>query len=414
MSQTKLEASTLTAILGSAPAFIYLLDLDYNIVYMNRFQAPMTYETTIGKSVDFFFTPDVAVYAHKFYERVIETGEEQSMDYFCDYPDCSRLWYTNWLAPWRDESGKICGIICITTDITRQTMIEQELKKVQSELVEASRRAGMSEVITGVLHNVGNVLNSINVSAAVAMENISSSHFELLGRTIKLIESQGENVGTFLGEDPRGRKIPSLLSRLGEQIHGAQESAKSSLRRLMEQVGIIRATVEAQQSMAKPREVLEESSPSDLVERAVSMFRIDFDLRGVKLTVDAERSTRLLIDKQSTLQILVNLIRNGIEAMADNEGVRQLEIKAYTRGDKVHFEVADNGCGIPQEHLVKIFQYGFTTKETGHGFGLHTSAISAQAMGGTLQATSDGPGTGARFCLTLPKHAVHEHRSSSW
>jgi PAS domain S-box-containing protein len=406
MSHAKLEASTLAAILGSAPAFIYLLDLDYNIVYMNRFQAPMTYETTIGRCVDFFFTPDVAEYAHTFYEKVIGTGEEQSLEYFADYPDGSRLWYSTWLAPWRDEAGAVCGIICITTDVTKQKMIEQELKKTQSELVEASRRAGMSEVITGVLHNVGNVLNSINVSAAVALENISSSHFELLGRTIKLIESQQENLGAFFGEDPRGRKIPSLLSRLGEQIHTAQESAKGSLRRLMEQVGIIRATVEAQQSMAKPREVLEESVPGDLIDRAVSMFRIDFDLKGVKLAVDADRSARVLIDKQATLQILVNLIRNAIEAVADNAGARQLEVKAHTRGDKVYFEVADNGCGIPQDNLVKIFQYGFTTKETGHGFGLHTSAISAQAMGGTLQATSDGPGSGARFCLTLPRHAV--------
>lgn len=413
MSHAKLDASTLAAILGSAPAFIYLLDLDYKIVYMNRFQAPMTYETTIGKCVDFFFTPDVAEYAHKFYEKVIGNGEEQSMEYFADFPDGSRLWYSNWLAPWRDESGQVCGIICITTDITKQTKIEQELKKTQSELVEASRRAGMSEVITGVLHNVGNVLNSINVSAAVALENIGSSHFELLGRTIKLIESQ-ENVGAFLSEDPRGRKIPSLLSRLSEQIHTAQESAKGSLKRLMEQVGIIRATVEAQQSMAKPREVLEEGMPADLVDRAVSMFRIDFDLKGVKLTVDTEQSTRVLIDKQATLQILVNLIRNAIEAVADNEGPRQLEVKAYTRADKVCFEVSDNGCGISQDNLIKIFQYGFTTKETGHGFGLHTSAISAQAMGGTLQATSDGPGTGARFCLTLPKRAVQHPRLSSW
>lgn len=414
MSHAKLDASTLAAILGSAPAFIYLLDLDYKIVYMNRFQKPMTYETTIGRSVDFFFTPDVAEYAHRFYERVIATGEEQSMDYFADYPDGSRLWYSNWIAPWREESGKVCGLICITTDITKQTLIEQELKKTQSELVEASRRAGMSEVITGVLHNVGNVLNSINVSAAVAMENINASHFELLGRTIKLIESQGESVGTFLSQDPRGRKIPALLSRIGEQIHTAQETAKGSLKRLMEQVGIIRATVEAQQSMAKPREVLEESSPADLVDRAVSMFRIDFDLKGVKLTVDTERATRVLIDRQSTLQILVNLIRNAIEAVLDNQGPRQLEVKAYARADKVHFEVADNGCGIPQDNLVKIFQYGFTTKETGHGFGLHTSAISAQAMGGTLQVTSDGPGTGARFSLTLPRHTVQQHRSSSW
>ncbi|HWN67050.1 MAG TPA: ATP-binding protein, partial [Haliangium sp.] len=121
---------------------------------------------------------------------------------------------------------------------------------------------------------------------------------------------------------------------------------------------------------------------------------------------DAKSSARILIDRQATLQILVNLIRNAIEALVENDGPRRLEVKAHANGESVCFEVIDNGCGIPEENCVKIFHYGFTTKPRGHGFGLHTSAISAQAMGGSLQATSDGPGRGARFCLTLPKHTV--------
>jgi signal transduction histidine kinase len=185
-----------------------------------------------------------------------------------------------------------------------------------------------------------------------------------------------------------------------------QEAARTELKRLMEQVGIIRSTIETQQSMAKPREVLEESSPKDIVDRAVSMFRIDFDLKGVDLTVTIDSAERILIDRQATLQILLNLIRNAIEALADIEAPRQLEVKTHADSKSVYFEVIDNGCGIPEEIRVKIFQYGFTTKDRGHGFGLHTSAISAQTMGGSLEVESAGPGHGARFLLTLPMHSI--------
>lgn len=401
----QLDSSTLHAILGYAPAFIYVLDLDFYVLYMNRFQPPYTAEHTIGAHIDKFFTSEIAEYSHKHYRKVIETGEEQGLEYFVDFPDGARRWYFTRIAALFDDAGEVSAIICISTEVTAEKEVEQRLKKLQSELVEASRRAGMSEVITGVLHNVGNVLNTIVVSAAVAMENVSSSHLELFMRTLELIQQQEPDLATFLTEDARGRKVPSLLRRLGERLLSSQEHARTELQRLMEQVGIIRATIEAQQSMAKPREVLEESCPADLVERAVSMFRIDFDLKGIDVSVSADESARVLLDRQATLQILVNLIRNAIDALLDVEGPRKLEVKAYTSEGGVHFEVSDNGGGIPEEDRVKIFHYGFTTKPNGHGFGLHTSAISAQSMGGSLEVSSDEPGSGARFRLTLPKHA---------
>ena len=65
-------------------------------------------------------------------------------------------------------------------------------------------------------------------------------------------------------------------------------------------------------------------------------------------------------------------------------------------------EVTDNGEGIPKENLTRIFQHGFTTKKTGHGFGLHSGSNAAREMGGSLNVRSDGTGTGATFILELP------------
>jgi signal transduction histidine kinase len=72
----------------------------------------------------------------------------------------------------------------------------------------------------------------------------------------------------------------------------------------------------------------------------------------------------------------------------------------------VHIVVSDNGVGIAPETLVRVFEHGFTTKKDGHGFGLHGAALTAQELGGTLSAASEGPGRGATFTLDLPLGAA--------
>ena len=113
------------------------------------------------------------------------------------------------------------------------------------------------------------------------------------------------------------------------------------------------------------------------------------------------------VEKQKVLQILVNLMRNARDALV--ESGRQgpaidLAHPNRRRSDekKVVIEVIDNGVGIEEENLTKIFSHGFTTKRHGHGFGLHSSANAAKEMGGNLTAHSDGPGRGAVFTLELP------------
>ena len=115
----------------------------------------------------------------------------------------------------------------------------------------------------------------------------------------------------------------------------------------------------------------------------------------------------LSVERHKVVQMLVNLISNAasaIERSGRPQGTLTLRIRA--EGSKaVTFEVGDNGIGIPAENMARLFQYGFTTREGGHGFGLHSCAITALELGGEIKAASEGAGKGACFMLTLPVQA---------
>jgi signal transduction histidine kinase len=275
-------------------------------------------------------------------------------------------------------------MISILTDVTHHRLAEVRAEKLRNELVEASHRAGMAEIATGVLHNVGNVLNSVNVSAEAFARALEDSRLSLLGRAVALIEGNEDRLVELLTEDAKGRQLPALLGRL-------QRGLEAERQQLFDQVSRMRQHIELMRSrgLAKLGGMVEPTRPDELVRQTLSMFQLDLESRVVELTLELEDVGTVLFDKQAALQVLANLIRNAIEAL---EGV-----------DRRYFDVQDNGCGIAQEHLTRMFQHGFSTKPSGHGFGLRSSAIAAQTMNGALDVHSDGLGRGARFRFTLPK-----------
>jgi C4-dicarboxylate-specific signal transduction histidine kinase len=109
------------------------------------------------------------------------------------------------------------------------------------------------------------------------------------------------------------------------------------------------------------------------------------------------------VERHKVLQILVNIIRNAKFA-CDESGRSDKRMTVRITQDDRHVRIAviDNGVGIPQENLTRIFAHGFTTRKTGHGFGLHSGALAAKELGGELLAQSDGPGKGATFTLEFP------------
>jgi PAS domain S-box-containing protein len=398
---------TLHRLLEQAPGFIVFTDRDMNILYLNRAAHGFDREKTIGTNYSAFLTPDQLQNASTAYRRATETGAEQHYESCLDTPNGGRRWMSNRVSVMREPDGTVMGFVHVTTDITEQKQSELALEKTRKELLEASHRAGMAEVATGVLHNIGNVLNSLSVASHMAEEHLNKSRVRLLGEAVARLEQDPQELARFLTQDPQGAKFPRLLRRIADELVEEQERLLAQVARVNQQAELMQSTISAQQAAARTNRFVQEVELRSLIERVVSIFRIEIEIesRAIELRVEAEPAT-VLLDKQAVLQILANLVRNAIEAMDSMGGAqaqpRRLTLRAAVRDGHVIMEVEDTGCGIEAELQTRVFQHGFTTKPSGHGFGLHASAIAAQAMDGTLTVHSDGPGRGARFRLAVP------------
>jgi len=289
-------------------------------------------------------------------------------------------------------------------DLTKLKEAEQELKETHQRLVKASHKAGMAEVATDVLHNVGNVLNSINVSAHFIHEKLLNSRATNLKKVTDMVSDHADDLGAFLTKDERGKHIPVYLTEVAGLIVNEQEAIAEKLQSLIRNVDHIKQVIKSQQGYARAGGVEVLTAINDVIEDAVEINRTGLKRHGLDLKLELAELPKIHMDKQRVLQILVNLISNSKYALSESQKQEKLLTIRCNRHseDRLRVEVVDNGVGIVKENMTRIFQHGFTTKEHGHGFGLHGSALAAKEMGGSLTAHSDGPGLGATFTLELP------------
>jgi signal transduction histidine kinase len=294
------------------------------------------------------------------------------------------------------------GAVVVVQDITERRLAEQELEGVHKQLLLASRQAGMAEVATNVLHNVGNVLNSVNVSASLISERIKKSRSTGLARVASLLSEHADNLAAFLS-GAQGRRLPAYLQELASELSAEREAAVEELTALRSNVEHIKEIVSVQQSYARRGGITDIVDICTLVEDSLRMNEGAFSRHGVVLVRDFKEVPPIQVDKHKVLQILVNLIRNAKYACDEGPGtVKRVTVRVGAADGVMSIAVIDTGCGIPQENLERIFNHGFTTRKDGHGFGLHSCALAAKDLGGSLLGESAGPGQGATFTLTLP------------
>ncbi|KYG08578.1 hypothetical protein BE21_22790 [Sorangium cellulosum] len=286
----------------------------------------------------------------------------------------------------------------------------RELSRTQRELIastklvaETSRRAGMADIAAGVLHNVGNVLTSINVGAELVAERLRASRVGNVGKLVRLLEAEGENLPASLATADRASKILNFLRELSAHLATERDEILGEVTRLQEYLSHLKAIVNKQQSYATALGVTELCELPGLVDDAIALVSASLALTGIEVARDYQPVAGATLDRHKALQILVNLVRNAAESIAGcgREGGR---IVASIRGDggaRFQLMVEDNGAGIDEQLASRLFTQGFTTKPSGHGFGLHTSALAAKEMGGALTCRS-APGRGATFILDLP------------
>jgi two-component system, NtrC family, sensor kinase len=277
-------------------------------------------------------------------------------------------------------------------------------QRLEGQLLEASRLAGMAQVATGILHNVGNVLNSVNISANILRDSLGHNpHFALLQQTTTLLRDQGPQLATFLSDNPRGRLVPPFLIKLGEQIGQIQGDLLRETNLLTENVDHIKHIVALQQNYAHAGGVISSLAPAEIFSDALRIAQASLTRHEISVTRNFSDSPAIVTDRHHVMQIMVNLVTNAVQALKIRApGSRWLTLGIVAGAETVEFVVEDNGVGIDPEHLQRIFQHGFTTRKDGHGFGLHSGSLAARNLGGKLVAYSAGRDSGARFTLTLP------------
>lgn len=288
-------------------------------------------------------------------------------------------------------------------EIQERIQMQRKIEQVHTSLLDASRQAGMAEIATNVLHNVGNVLNSVNVSSALALEGVRKFSVSSLERVVSLLRDHQNDLGTFLSTDHRGQKVLPYLAQLTSHLADEQATTLKELQSLRDNIEHIREIVVMQQSFATASGVKEVVDLRELIEDSLKINSSAMDRHGVTVTREFQTVPRVELEKHKILQILVNLVSNAKHACNQARRTdKRITVRLYQENNRIFVSVTDNGMGVSPENLTRIFNHGFTTRKDGHGFGLHSGAIAATEMGGSLTVKSDGPDKGATFTLELP------------
>lgn len=353
-------------------------------------------------------------------------GEKvEPLEYRIIRKDSALRWVKSTVVQHFDKTGSLTSYDCLLQDITERKNAEEQMRiaKEKAEeaqakleklnlqleitykkLIETAHSAGMAEVAANVLHNVGNALNSINVSAAVVTEKITNSEIANLAKLAELLSRHSADMAEFLTNDPQGRHIPTYLAEVSSHLSVQQAETVEKLHSLMKNVEYVKDIVKMQQQYTGIGTQQDCVLLNELIENAIEINNAGLERQNIEVIREYDDIGNILIDKQRTLQILVNLIDNAEYALSKSDKKpKLLKIRTARNGaTKVKIEVTDNGVGINPADLDAIFENGYTTKQDGHGFGLHSSLLAAKDMQAALTAESEGLNQGATFILELP------------
>ena len=349
------------------------------------------------------YAPQTREPLHKAYEACVREGTPYDLEAELITAKGRHVWVRAIGEAERNAAGTITRVQGALQDITARRQAALELEQAHTQLLAASLKADMAEFATGILHNIGNVLNSANIASFCVADSLRKSKAANLSKVVALLREHETDLGDFFTNNPKGRQVPVYLAQLAGQLAEEQAGALRELAQLQKNIEHIKEIVARQQGLARTPGATETVNVPELVEDALRMNLSGVAQHGIEVIRDFKAVPPVRVEKHKVLQILGNLVRNAKQS-CEVSGRQEKKLGIYTTRyhDHVRIAVSDNGVGIPPENLALIFSHGFTTKKDGHGFGLHSCALAAAEMGGTLTTHSDGPGKGATFTLELP------------
>ncbi|MCB0299814.1 MAG: ATP-binding protein, partial [Calditrichaeota bacterium] len=245
---------------------------------------------------------------------------------------------------------------------------------------------------------------SVTTSVSVIEQTMSNSRMAGLYKANDMLRENMENLAHFIANDPKGKKLIQYYMMLEDQIKSEQDVIFSNLHRLQDKVNIINEVIAAQQSYATGSMLSENLYLPQVIDDALRLQGDTTDRHHIELIEEYEDNIpEVPLQRTKLIHIIVNLFRNAKDAMKDTPmDEKQIKIRLNRENEHLVLRFSDSGCGIEPENVERIFNHGFTTKATGHGFGLHSCANYITEMGGRMWVESEGLGKGSTFVLQFP------------
>lgn len=275
--------------------------------------------------------------------------------------------------------------------------VQERTVQLHEALNQNAHRAGMAEIATAVLHNVGNILTSVITSGQTIEKTVQTSSLRSLRRANKLLD-------TLLDQSTeRAVQLREFYHTLDDLLNKEHSEINENVDQVLKKIDLIRDVITAQQSFASTESQAEPLFLPDVVEEALNIQEHTLGRHDVTVQRNYMETPHIKASKIKLIHILINLVKNAREALDANQtDNRMITLFVGQEAGRAVIKVRDNGIGIAPEALEKVFSHGFSTKKGGHGFGLHSSQLAIEEMGGSIRVESEGLGQGATFVLSFP------------
>ena len=308
--------------------------------------------------------------------------------------------------PLLHDVGGVRGGVIIFRDVTEQVNAQEALARAFAQ--------GRLEVVETILHNIGNAVNSVTVGIETVRQTLAGDPLARRLRALAdaLKDRQADWID-YISNDPQGRKVLPFVIAIADDFTRRNEALAKTVERVERRANHIADIVRTQKAIGGPSMSWKDINLEDALTEAARVLQDSLDRRGIRIEIDCEDApSEIRIQESPFHQMIVNLIKNSLEAidaLAASGGLDEtprIRIRAYIEGDFFFLDVSDNGIGIDMKRQKLIFTAGYTTKESGSGLGLYSSANFVTGSGGQIYPMSDGIGSGTTMRVRLRRSSV--------
>ncbi|MGL1902584.1 MAG: PAS domain-containing sensor histidine kinase [Fibrobacterales bacterium] len=381
------ETQMFIDILNSSPIGIGISDFETgSIHYANDTLEELHRASLVGRSaIDFWAYPEQR---YSLWEKFSEEGEVVDYEMLLKRDDGEEFWS---LLTWKLIlfKGKE-SLLFWVHDIDSRKKAEQQLIESQNILIENAHAAGKAEVATSVLHNVGNLLNTLIFSYESMNDIHEGSTAQKLIDASNLLREHEDNLMDFVVNNPKGETLLKYFIALSDECGNERDSMDYHLGRMLDKITAIRDVIRSQQEFATAPVENQEIDPRTVVSDTIEMIGGSLQQYSIQVIQDYHSHKTFVAQKSKVQHILVNLLKNAKEELMFNPfGDRVIVITVGGDAQHLSISVSNNGRKIREDLLGKIFSHGFTTKDNGHGFGLHSCANYMTEMGGSISVKNN-------------------------